>query len=209
MVDGSTAAGKTLILEQAQRLFSVHGYHGVSIRDIAQACDLSNAALYYHFGSKQNLYFEVLKAHISAVVRCLEEAGAEPGACRERLARAAHAYAQMILEYQGAILVLLRDLAQFDWEEIQQMLPDLGRRAPAAVAEILEEGIAVGEIKAVDTQRVGALLLGMVNALAVRRLQQPGMERSLGEDVDLAMDVLFEGVAIRTTNDIIVGGNAT
>ena len=198
MVDGSTAAGKTLILEQAQRLFSMHGYHGVSIRDIAQACGLSNAALYYHFGSKQNLYFEVLKAHVSTVVACLEEASAEPGTCRQRVSRAAYAHAQMIVEYQGAILILLRDLAQFDWDDIQKLLPDLGRRAPAVIAQILEEGIAAGEISAVDTQRVGVLLLGMVNALAIRRLQGPGPDRSLDEDVDLAVDVLFEGIKVQT-----------
>lgn len=198
MVDGGTAAGKTLILEQAQRLFSVHGYHGVSIRDIVQACDLSNAALYYHFGNKQKLYIAVLKTHVSSVVRCLEEASAGPGTCRQRVTLAASAYARMIVEYQGAILILLRDLAQFDWDEIQKLLPSLGRLAPAVVAEVLEEGIAEGEISPIDTQRVGALFLGMVNALAIRRLQGPSPDSSLDEDVDLAVRVLFEGIKVQT-----------
>jgi AcrR family transcriptional regulator len=194
MVEGSSAAGKALILENAQRLFSVHGYHGASIRDIAQACDLSNAALYYHFGSKQNLYFEVLKAHVSTVARCLEEAGSGQGTCRERVSRAASAYARLILEYQGEILILLRDMAHFDVDEIQPLLPDLSHRAPSVIAGILDEGIEQGEISAVDTQRVGALLLGMVSALAVPHLQEPATERSLEKDVDLAVNVMFEGI---------------
>ena len=81
------------LLEAAQHLFAAHGYHGASIRDIVRACRVSNAALYYHFGSKQGLYSEVLRAYIAAVVAKLQEAGAGKGTCVSRLSRVAMAYA--------------------------------------------------------------------------------------------------------------------
>jgi len=199
MPEEKLAAGRQRILDQAQRLFSARGYHGVSIRDIAQACGLSNAVLYYHFGSKRNLYFEVLREHISTLTRCLQEAGAIDGTCRERLANIAHAYAQMILEYQDTVQILLRDLAQFDWEEVLQMLPDLQTQAPSAVTAVLEEGMSSGEVRALDARRVDILLLGMVSALAARRARQPGVTTSLDEDVDLVIDILFEGIGPSST----------
>ena len=68
MTGGEPAAGRRCILEEAQRLFASRGYHGVSIRDIVQACGLSNAALYYYFGSKQNLYVEVIRGFVDALI---------------------------------------------------------------------------------------------------------------------------------------------
>jgi AcrR family transcriptional regulator len=199
MPEEKTAAGRQRILEQAQRLFTAHGYHGVSIRDIAQACGLSNAALYYHFGSKQNLFFEVLKEHISTLTLCLQEAGAIGGTCRERLANMARAYAQMILEYQDTVQIMLRDLAQFEWVEILQMLPDLQALTPSPLAAVLEEGIASGEVRALDVHRVDIVLMGMISALVAFRARQPGLTTTLDQDVALVIDVLFAGIGPSST----------
>lgn len=195
MAEGNPAAGRQCILGEAQRLFSRHGYHGVSIRDIVQACGLSNAALYYHFGSKENLYFEVLQEHIATVAQQLRAAGAGVGTCRQRLVLIAQAYAQIILESESAFQILFRDLTQLDREEIQDVLPDAGRQVPAVIAAILEEGITTGEIRPVNTQRIGILLLGMVSSLVARRLYLTAAA-TLEEDVDLVVNVLFEGIGI-------------
>ena len=190
-----TPGGRQCILDRAQQLFAVHGYHGVSIRDIVQACGLSNAALYYHFGNKQNLYIEVLRAYLSAMVEQLRAASQGGGTCRQRLARVAGAYARFIAESQSAIQVLLRDVAQFEQGEIRQMLPDLETQIPGVIATILEEAITAREIRAINTQNVGTMLLGMVNALVMRRLYA-GAGETLEEDVDVSLDVLFEGIGI-------------
>ena len=199
MPEEKTAAGRQRILDEAQRLFSARGYQGVSIRDIAQACGLSNAALYYHFGSKQNLYFEVLKEHIATLTLCLQEASAIDGTCRERLANMARAYAQMILEYQDTVQIMLRDLAQFDWEEVLQMLPDLQTLTPTPLGAVLEEGVASGEVRALDVHRVDILLMGMISSLVAFRARQPGLSTTLDEDVDLVIDVLFAGIGLSYT----------
>jgi len=41
------------ILKTALALFARHGFHGASIRDIARAVGLTEAAIYYHFPSKR------------------------------------------------------------------------------------------------------------------------------------------------------------
>lgn len=195
MAEGNPAAGRQCILGEAQRLFSRHGYHGVSVRDIVQACGLSNAALYYHFGSKKDLFFEVLQEHIATVAQQLRTAGAGVGTCRQRLVRIAQAYAQIILESESAFQILFRDLTQFDREEIQEVLPDSGRQVPAVIAAILEEGITAGEVRQVNTQRMGILLLGMVSSLMARRLYST-VEATLEEDTELVISVLFEGITV-------------
>jgi AcrR family transcriptional regulator len=195
MESGKSPATRHCLLEAAQRLFAIHGYHGASIRDIVHACGVSNAALYYHFGSKQDLYFEVLGQYVAAVVGQLQKADSGEGTCRSRLACVALAYAQIILESQNVLQTLLRDVAQFDEDEIARLLPDLGRQIPAAFASILQDGIEAGEFRAVHARRAGILMMGMVNAIAVRRLYARA-ETTLDEDVDLVIKVLLEGIGI-------------
>ena len=193
MTEDNLSTGRQRILEQAQRLFAMRGYHGASIRDIAQASGLSNASLYYHFGNKQNLYFEVIKSYIAEVAQQLQEAGAVEGSYRQRLTRMANAYAEIIVESQSAIHNLLRDLTQFGREEIRHLLPDARRRIQSTIAAVLEEGIAAGEVQQVDSYRVGVLLLGMISSLAALRIYGEVAE-TMAEDMDLVIGTLFEGI---------------
>jgi AcrR family transcriptional regulator len=48
------------ILDAAERLFALRGFHGVSVREITSAADVDVALVNYHFGSKMDLYTEVL-----------------------------------------------------------------------------------------------------------------------------------------------------
>jgi AcrR family transcriptional regulator len=193
MVMDNQATGRHCILEQAQQLFFAHGYHGVSIREIVQACGLSNAALYYHFGSKQNLYVEVIRRFVASVVQPVQEADAGSGASRERLTRMVLAFSRFLSESRSELHVLLRDLTECEGEEIQQLIPEVTSQIIAPLAAVLEDGIAAGEIRAVDVQRTSLLLLGMLNSLAARRMRGPVPE-TLAEDVDLAIGTLYEGI---------------
>ncbi len=51
---------KQKIVEAARMLFSRHGFSGTSIRQIAEESDVNVAAINYHFGSKENLYWGVI-----------------------------------------------------------------------------------------------------------------------------------------------------
>jgi AcrR family transcriptional regulator len=197
VASGNEAVGRQCILDQAQRLFFAHGYHGVSVRDIVQACGLSNGTLYYHFGSKQNLFIQVFKEYVDRATRQLQRAGAGQGSCRERLAGMADAYAQFILESRSEMQMLHRDLMQCGKEEIRGLLPGAMGQIPSLFATVLEEGIAAEEIRPVDPHRVSILLLGMINTLATRHMFDQ-IARSQSEDVDLAINVLFEGIGTQS-----------
>tara|TARA_Y100000758_G_scaffold238306_1_gene174479 strand:+ start:511 stop:1068 length:558 start_codon:yes stop_codon:yes gene_type:complete len=46
---------KNQILENARELFAIHGYDGTSIRQLTSSLDITPAALYYHFTSKNDV----------------------------------------------------------------------------------------------------------------------------------------------------------
>ena len=76
---------RAVILRQAQHLFADFGYHGVSIRDIAQASEVLPTLVLYHFSSKEKLYEAVfedvalqLTARRETRLRMLRDEGGRP-----------------------------------------------------------------------------------------------------------------------------------
>ena len=193
MAEGDQAGGRQRILEQAEKLFLAHGYHGVSIRDIVQACGLPNAALYYHFGSKQMLFVQVFREYVVTLVQKLQEAGDGTGSCGERLTRIAVAYAQLVLDAHAESRILARDLMELDSEEARHLILDTEGQIPFVYATVLEQGIAAGEIRVIDAPRVSVMLLGMINSLTARRMFGKGTG-TLREDIELAIRTLLEGI---------------
>ncbi len=51
---------KQLILDEALNLFSINGFDGVSVKDIAGAVGIKDSSLYKHFKSKQDIYDSLL-----------------------------------------------------------------------------------------------------------------------------------------------------
>jgi AcrR family transcriptional regulator len=48
------------ILDEAERLFAIHGLDAVSVREITDSADVNTAAIHYHFGSKHDLIAAIL-----------------------------------------------------------------------------------------------------------------------------------------------------
>ena len=63
------------LLDAAVELFASRGFHGTSIRDIAERAGANVAAGHYHYGSKEGLYVEVLRAQFAEVRGQLERRG--------------------------------------------------------------------------------------------------------------------------------------
>jgi AcrR family transcriptional regulator len=68
-------ATKQRLLGAAAQLFAERGFHGTKIRDIADRARVNLAAAHYHYGSKRDLYLEVLRAQFAEIRALLAERG--------------------------------------------------------------------------------------------------------------------------------------
>src|SRR5258708_27712534 len=71
--------GEEAILKAAIAVMAEHGYHGTSVRDIAERAELSPAALYYHFASKQAVLAAIMERGIERLLMRTRTALAEAG----------------------------------------------------------------------------------------------------------------------------------
>jgi AcrR family transcriptional regulator len=60
------------ILVAAARLFSTKGFEAATVRDIADAADMLSGSVYYHFASKEEIFFAVYEAGIEQIITAVE-----------------------------------------------------------------------------------------------------------------------------------------
>jgi AcrR family transcriptional regulator len=63
------AATKAAVLVAAERLFALHGFQNVSVRDITSVAGVNLASVNYHFGSKDALLFEIFRRRTAELNR--------------------------------------------------------------------------------------------------------------------------------------------
>ena len=63
---------KELIKENSIILFAEHGYKGTAINDIANAVGIKKGSFYGHYGSKEELFLELLKQEVSGFLNFIE-----------------------------------------------------------------------------------------------------------------------------------------
>lgn len=75
------------ILDAAAGEFARHGFEGMSMRTLAEKCQATAAALYYHFSSKEALYDEVCNRIFDDVVAAIDRALQDERTPEERIER--------------------------------------------------------------------------------------------------------------------------
>jgi AcrR family transcriptional regulator len=77
----------TKIIKAASRAFAQYGYEGASIRAIVAEADVNQAAVNYHFGSKEKLYRAVLQTALRALTKDDDSASNPSALSREAALR--------------------------------------------------------------------------------------------------------------------------
>src|SRR4051812_847559 len=92
-----------------------HGYHGTSVRDIAVRAGVSSAAIYHHFGSKQEILAIIMERGIEELLRrtqtALAAAGEDPA---DRLRAIVEVQVLFHLEDQRGTLLGTSELRALD-----------------------------------------------------------------------------------------------
>jgi AcrR family transcriptional regulator len=150
------------ILNAARQLFIQHGYHALSMRQIAAAVGVSKPALYYHFRDKEELFLAVILERLEAVVVELDriQAGGEPA--RRQVAALVHALLSWPLDERAVIRLASQEMDHLSpaaQDTIQVAYRD---QFFEKVRAILAAGITAGELRPVDSEVAAWTLLGMM-----------------------------------------------
>lgn len=165
-VAGQTAVHPRLaeISRVACRIFRERGYHATSMRTIAAALGWQPAALYYYYPSKEELLFSIMDGAIDELSSRVRQAIDETAPPRMRLRQAMDAHITAVADHLDELSVFLNEIKALGAERrgcIQQKRD----RYEHIFRDILEVGIASGDLVNADPRLAGFLILAACNWL--------------------------------------------
>jgi TetR/AcrR family transcriptional regulator len=129
------------IVAAAERHFAEHGFEATRLDDIAAAVGIRRAAIFYHFGDKQELYAAVLDAIFGDWTAALPRAGSAAA----RLEAALLGWIDYVARRPSVARLILREAANSQPGVVSTFV-----RAGSAPVEwfraAIEEGVASGEL---------------------------------------------------------------
>jgi AcrR family transcriptional regulator len=104
------AQKQQLIRDRAAELFAARGFAGASIADIAAACGCAKSLIYHYFGSKQDILYDLLQAHVATLIAAATEAVARPDAPERRIRALIRALMELYADARAKHVLLLSEL---------------------------------------------------------------------------------------------------
>lgn len=193
---------RAAILDAAKRLFIVHGYERVSMDQIASEAGVSKLTVYSHFGDKDSLFGEAVRAHCEQGMptSLFDEDAQTP--LRKRLEVIGHAFFAMVMAPEAVAGHRILCSPQVTASALPAVFWEAGpQRVQAAFAALLERRIKAGELEIADPQRASAffftLLKGEPHAQAVFGYCCSGRVDGPDEHIAAVVEMFLRAYAIR------------
>lgn len=175
----------------AIQLMYQKGYHACSISDIAKRTGIQKSSIYYHYMSKEEILFDILKETMESLNNSLHSCLEDADGPEERLEAMIRNHLNFHMVRQKEVIVSdseLRGLAADNLRAILRMRDDYDTK----MKEIIEEGINEG-IFMNTNPRV------MANAIITMCTQTSQWFNPLGslskeEIIDIYTTMIFEGL---------------
>jgi len=142
------------IVAAAERHFAERGYEAARLDDIAADVGIRRAAIFYHFGDKQELYTEVLDEVFRGAIATLPSSGG----VAERLEGSLIGWIDYVARRPSVARLILREAANAQ-PGTESPFVRAGRAPVEMFRSLIQEGIASGELKPrVDPHRFISLM---------------------------------------------------
>jgi AcrR family transcriptional regulator len=155
---------KENVLEAALGLFSQKGYHGTTVRDIAQESGMLSGSLYAHVASKEEILFELVMRAADQFTEALNPIADGPGTASEKLRLAMVAHIRVVAGSLEAATVFLHEWKALSPERGALIL-ERRRQVDQLFARIIAEGISSGEFRDLNPRFARLLVLSACNWL--------------------------------------------
>jgi len=161
------------ILEAAESVFADNGYHDALVDEISKRTSMSKGGLYFHFPSKENLFFAVMDRLANKLVRRAEKAVDKAESPLEA-AEAALEAVLTALSKQKRLARLLITQGYSMGNAFETKRAEVFDRFAKIIRDQLDEAQITGQIKKIDTDLASRVWLGAVNEIVVHWLFSGG-----------------------------------
>ncbi len=181
------------ILAAARKCFIDQGFHPTRMDDIAREADLSKGGVYFHFRSKQEVFDSLVEEEYAASMGFLRSVVEGEIPISDKMARLGEYY----LEYFSAapdaprFFVVMGEMALRD-NRLANRLLEMQTAYIEMVARLIEQGVAEGFLRPVDSRAVAAILKAILDG--VEGLTALGFPMKASEYLGTGMELVMRGL---------------
>ena len=197
---------RAAILDAAKRLFLVQGFTGVSMDQIAAEAGVSKLTVYSHFGDKDALFAEAVRAHcVQQLPDSLFEA-ADAAPLREGLLQIARAFFAMLGGPEALAGHRIMCTPQVVDSAVPQLFWDAGpQRILDALAQVLRHHVEAGELEIANIEVAASQFLTLAKGELHARMvfgcceggQSAPLQHEVEAQLEAAVDLFLRGYAPR------------
>lgn len=149
------------ILRIAMQLFYEQGYHNTSLKEIAERLNITKAALYNYFQSKDDILFEGWSLGVERIDESIVKIEQMGGSGLDKLRELTNAYALLMTTVYGSTMAWfqLHDLP----DARKQIVRDAKKRIDLVFRRYIVDGTKDGSIKACDATLTTFAIAGSLN----------------------------------------------
>ena len=184
------------ILHAAERIFVREGYHGATIRKIADEVGVSSTALYMHFRDKSEILVEICEETFALLIAQNDGIAAKPCDPVDRVREMLDAYMQFGLDNPNAYQLVFATPPGALSEEKIAVMNALGRRCYEPFREAVAAINVAGKLRCKDADVAAQTFWAGAHGLVSLQLTQPRFAWSAmsTELKTQLLDSLFHGL---------------
>lgn len=161
---------KQHIIDTAIPLFAEKGFEGCSIRDLAARAEVNVAMINYYFGSKDNLFVEMVAYKATFMRGKLDEIENNPGLSEiEKIDAIIESYVDRLLSQPYFHRILYQELLRADRKDLHEKIIGIFVKNTRTLRTIINRGVEKKIFKQVDPELTMATLIGTINQVMLSK----------------------------------------
>jgi len=182
------------ILDTARKMFARYGIQKTSLGDMARLSRVAKATIYNYFGSKNQIYLEVLQREADDVLKKIETVIERVSSPIEKLRTFVHAKFRCMKETVN-IVNLGREGTDRVTPKTDRIRNNLFEREVGIISSIFELGIREGDFRITDILLTARAIAYSLRGFELTWLVEESSER-IEHYLEGLMDVLFNGILV-------------
>jgi len=157
------------ILNAATENFSEKGYHGAAVDDLIKSSYTSKGSFYFHFSSKQEIFFSLVDKFIASLSNSTEESIRNEKGAFAKINAALETVFKTLSRHRSSAKILLVGGVGFGKAFDERLLSGHAKLA-LLIKGYLDEAVASGAIRLIDTATTAYAWLGAIKEVIIQWL---------------------------------------
>ena len=185
---------KEKIIRVSADIIVNEGLKKFTARNVAERLGITDAAIFKHFGSMDDIIFEIIERYVSRCSRSADEAEKTEKSVKERLYQILRTHINVLEETKGAVPVLCFEFLRSDDKKFYTILKNFIETYKRKVGDLIREGQSKGVVKkSIDPEGTAMLFIGLIQAKVFAYLLD-GKKGNIVDDPNQFINEIFYGI---------------